>query len=72
MNNYIRKDGPTPNGGVYSIIYFYDEEGNSTTQENAVVAYGCEFDENDNMIYETMLFNKKETENDIMKNDNHY
>lgn len=30
-----RKDGPTPNGGAYSIAYFQNEKGEATTKDKA-------------------------------------
>lgn len=51
-----RVDGPTPNGGVYSQIYYYDADGNRVENpEDAEKVFICEFDSDDNMIHETFL-----------------
>ena len=69
----IRIDGPTPNGGVYSETYFYDENGKEVEKEQATKAYGCEFDANGNLICEsffTLTPNesiKKESTEDLEK-----
>ncbi len=58
----IRIDGPTPNGGVYSEIYYYDENGQEVGPENAVIAYGCEFDAQGKTIKETHFVRNPKTE----------
>lgn len=50
-----RDDGPTPNGGVYSIAYFSDSEGNPTTKENATRMEIVEFDEDGNGFFRTYM-----------------
>ncbi len=55
-----RDEGPTPNGGVYSIAYFSDSEGNPTTKENATRMEIVEFDENDNGFFRTYMEKRKE------------
>ncbi len=53
MNNTRKIDGPTPSGGVYAMLYFYDDNNNPVSEEQATKAYGVEFDENDKIIKET-------------------
>lgn len=61
-----RFDGPTPNGGVYTIIYYFNERGEDVSPEEATNGIGCEFDENGKLLNETYLtFNNK---NNINKN----
>lgn len=50
-----RNDGPTHNGGVYSIAYFSDSESNPTTKENATRMEIVEFDENGKGIFRTYM-----------------
>lgn len=53
MNNNQKKIiGPTPAGGEYAILYFYDEKDNPVNEENAHHAYGVEFDTMGNRINE--------------------
>jgi len=47
--------GPTPNGGVYALAYYYNEKGESVDKEHAVRGIITEFDSNDNMIMETYV-----------------
>lgn len=47
--------GPTPAGGVFSRIYFFDSAGNACDAEKAVRAIGVEFDRSGNRIKETYL-----------------
>lgn len=59
MNNqeneqYSRRiEGPTPCGGAYAILYFFDSNGQSTTEDKAVTAIGVEFDQNGNQLQST-------------------
>lgn len=39
-----RRDGPTPNGGVYSIAFFRDKAWNPVAKEEATQVEICEFD----------------------------
>ena len=60
-----RIEGPTPSGGKYAILYYYDSEGKSADEKLAVKCIACEFDENDKLIRETTLLlnnNNKEQE----------
>ncbi|MGI8933043.1 MAG: hypothetical protein ACR2FS_03115 [Phormidesmis sp.] len=50
-----RHDGPTPNGGAYSIGYFQDSEGKPTTKDKAVSIEAVEFDATGNQIFRTYL-----------------
>lgn len=60
MASSERRDEPTPRGGVYSIIYFQDADGNPVEQPADVVkAEVIEYDAQDNEIFRTYL--NKET-----------
>lgn len=48
-----RGDGPTINGGAYSIAYYYDHEGNPCKKENAVRVNIVEYTENGERLNET-------------------
>ena len=45
-------DGPTPNGGAYAQIYYFDSNQKSCTRENATYGHILEFDKNRNRISE--------------------
>lgn len=45
--------GPTPAGGSYAILYFFDENDEPVIEEEATKAYGVEFDEDGHRIKET-------------------
>jgi hypothetical protein len=46
--------GPTaPNGGIYSIAYWQDADGNPTTPDKAVTAEVHEMDEQNQSIFRT-------------------
>lgn len=63
--------GPTPAGGEYAILYFFDENGNPVIEEHAKTATGVEFDKNNNMILETNFVlgeSKNDVEDEIVKN----
>lgn len=65
---YRKIAGPTPAGGEYAILYFFDESGNHVIEEHAKTAIGVEFDKNNNIISETNFIldeNKNEVEEDI-------
>lgn len=54
QNSFSKRiEGPTPNG-AYAVEYFYDEEGNPCTEENASKVHIHEFDENNNFVFETI------------------
>ena len=55
MASSERKDGPTPNGGAYSIVYFQDEQGNPVEKEQATKMEAVEFDAADNQVFRTYL-----------------
>ncbi len=57
-----RRDGETPNGGVYSIAYWQDADGNPTTKDKAVAAEIVEFDSSDEQVFRNYLTLSK-TEN---------
>ena len=52
MANYIRNNELTPNGGAYSEIYFFDENGNNTDETEAVRCVIRECAENGDLINE--------------------
>lgn len=49
-----RFDGPTPNGGAYSVSYYYDKKGRPCGENKASCVHIHEYDENDNLIMETV------------------
>lgn len=49
-----RAEGPTPNGGAYSMAFYYDDNGNPAPKSEATRCNIIEFDENDNFVNETM------------------
>lgn len=51
--NSTRIDKPTPNGGVYSIAYWKDADGNPAQQAEAVAVEIIEFDANDRQVFRT-------------------
>ena len=52
MANYIQKNKPTPNGGAYSEIFFFDESGNKVDEAEAVRCVIRECAENGDLINE--------------------
>lgn len=50
----MRVEGPTPNGGAYSIGFYYDSEGNPCVPEQASTIHIHEYDENDLFINEVV------------------
>ncbi len=54
-----RADGPTPNGGSYSEIYYRDDDGNSADKDVATRFEIVEYDENDRRISSTYGFLKQ-------------
>lgn len=51
-----RIDGPTPNGGTYAEVYYYDEHDKETDDvKKAVKAYGREYDKNGKLINEVFF-----------------
>ncbi|WP_299431141.1 hypothetical protein [uncultured Meiothermus sp.] len=48
-----RQDGPTPNGGVYSIAFFRDEAWNPVAKQHATQVEICEFDQAGECFYRT-------------------
>jgi hypothetical protein len=56
-----RVDGPTPNGGTYSIAYFRDADGNPCPKERSESMEICEFDEKDECIHRTYMRKPKAT-----------
>lgn len=52
---YKRVNEPTPNGGVYSIMYFFNEKRTPTNRKNAKFIEVVEYDEKDNEINRVYL-----------------
>jgi hypothetical protein len=48
-----RRDGPTPNGGVYSIAYYMDASGNPVPKSRATQMKIEEYDRKGNSIHRT-------------------
>ncbi len=56
-NPYMeREDGPTPNGGAYSVAYYYDEEGNPCQKINAKKIHIVEYTKYGERIMESNGF----------------
>ena len=49
-----RREGPTPNGGTYSIAYFRDENGNPTTKDQARIVEIIEYNAKGEVIHSTI------------------
>jgi len=54
-----RIDGPTPNGGSYSIAYFRTESGMRTTEDKSKITEIVEFDNNNEVIMRSYLYAKE-------------
>lgn len=54
-NTEERIDEATPNGGVYSIAYFQDVNGNPTVKSEAKKIETVEFDKDDNPIFRSHM-----------------
>jgi hypothetical protein len=50
-----RIEGPTPNGGAYSIANFLDAGRAPTTRDRAVFLEIMEYDEDGNMLFRTWM-----------------
>ena len=50
-----RMDGPTPNGGAYSIIYYQNADGGSTSKDKAQKAEIVEFSSSGKQIFRTYM-----------------
>lgn len=48
-----RIDGPTPSGGAYAEIYYFDADGNPADADKAVRCVIRECDAGGNLIHET-------------------
>lgn len=49
-----RIDEPTPHGGDYSLVFFFDKNGNRTSPDDAKEYVIQEFDKAGNLIFETV------------------
>lgn len=49
-----RREGPTPNGGAYSIAYYRDESGNATMKNQARMVEIVEYNEQGKAIHSTI------------------
>ena len=69
----IRIEGPTPAGGSYAEVYYYDKFGNPTDDPtNAETSRGCEFDDHGNLIQETFFVKDNAKDNTEEENVNHH
>lgn len=59
-----RREGPTPNGGAYSIGYFQDSDGRPTTKDKAARIEAVEFDAAGNQIFRTYLVAQRDRTSD--------
>ena len=50
-----RIDKPTPNGGDYAIMFFYNNDGKSVSEKEATVIHVHEYTKDDKFIKETIL-----------------
>lgn len=50
-----RTEGPTPNGGSYSIAYFRDAMGSPCPRERAAGIEVIEYDQNGNAVFRTYM-----------------
>jgi hypothetical protein len=50
----VRREGPTPAGGAYSVASFFDSDGNPVEQDVAVQVRIREYDAADRMLAETI------------------
>lgn len=48
-----RQDGATPNGGDYSVAYYYDKDGNPCPKKQAVAVNIIEFTNSGRRVNET-------------------
>ena len=53
INNFEEVLGPTPSGGVKSVAYFFDDDGNPITKEAATQVCILELDDGGNRVNET-------------------
>lgn len=53
-----RREGPTPNGGAYSVAYFYDDARKGVPKDEATGMEIVEFDAQDREIHRTYLTKK--------------
>ena len=51
----LRIDKPTPNGGAYSIIYYQNADGGSTSKDKALRAEIVEFSSSGKQIFRTYM-----------------
>lgn len=59
-----RKEGPTPNGGAYSVIVYLNGEGEAVDKEQATRAEVVEFNRRGEAIFRTYASLKTGGEND--------
>lgn len=52
MAKYIKINEPTPHGGAYSEIYFFDKDGRNVDEQNAIRSVIRECDKNGNLVHE--------------------
>lgn len=59
MATQKRIDEQTPNGGAYSIMFFFDDNDKLVEEKEATKFIVKEYDKNDNIIIETNGFLEK-------------
>lgn len=64
MASSERREGPTPNGGAYSIMYYRDADGTPVEKSEATQAEAIEFNAADEQIFRTYLKLKSDTVGD--------
>jgi len=64
-----RRDSPTPNGGDYSEIFYFDDDGNSVDKKVATQAIIRECKKDGTLVYETFGFINKPREIEINENE---
>lgn len=52
MATFLKDNRKTPNGGAYSVIYFFDDEGNSVDEKEATRCVIRECDKDGNLLNE--------------------
>ncbi len=65
-----RAEGPTPNGGSYSEIYYRDDDGNPADKEMATRCEIVEYDAGGRAISSTLGFLKKKKKRPAIQQEN--
>lgn len=51
----VQTEGPTPNHGLFAIVYWRDSKGNPTSRQNAAIAEIVEFDDQNRALFRTYV-----------------